>query len=73
MQVLDEEGSNLFDIFVSPSIWELISAIHVIDEPVSNKRRKGWDSEPILILAKNKWLEFIFVTPSSINIFWDSL
>ena len=54
IQVEEEVGSKLFDIFDVPSIFEFISATHVMEEPVSNIKRKGWDSEPILILAKNK-------------------
>jgi hypothetical protein len=40
-QVEEEAGSKLLDIFDEPSILELISATQVMDEPVSNIRRKG--------------------------------
>ena len=58
-QVDDDCGLNWFDVWAMFFIWELISDTHVIDEPVSNIKRKDCDCEPILILVRNKWLEFI--------------
>jgi hypothetical protein len=54
VQVDEEVGSKLLDILDELSMLELISATQVIEDPVSNIRRKGWDCEPILMLAKNK-------------------
>ena len=50
----EELGSKKFFILDEVCIFELASAIHVMEEPVSNIRRNGWNLEPIFIFAKNK-------------------